>query len=106
MRIFKNFYKIGFLSIWFLMPLLISRCSKESVCPGSVRAEFKNFEGVDGCGWIIQLKNGSNLEPTNLSEFGITPKDGKKIWINFHEISAASICMVGKIVEIDCIAER
>tara|TARA_B110000438_G_scaffold258697_1_gene267548 strand:+ start:345 stop:476 length:132 start_codon:yes stop_codon:yes gene_type:complete len=33
--------------------------------------------------------------------------DGKKIWIKYHTVTdAASICMVGGFVEIDCITER
>jgi hypothetical protein len=42
----------------------------------------------------------------NLNDFNITPTDGMKVWVKYHEVAGASICMVGPIVEIDCLAKR
>ncbi|MEN8122384.1 MAG: hypothetical protein ABFS35_18710 [Bacteroidota bacterium] len=65
---------------------------------------LKNFTGLDGCGWIIQLSDSSKLEPINLDEFKIDLEEGKKVEIKYHERNdLGSICMVGKIVEIDSI---
>jgi hypothetical protein len=62
--------------------------------------------GLDGCGMVIELENGDKLEPTNLSNFEIDVEDGKKIWVEYHGVWMASICMVGEVVEVDCIGER
>jgi len=86
--------------------LHLSGCNK-STCENAKRAKLKNLTGLDGCGMVIQLPNGRYLEPTNLHEMDIEIKDGQKIWVSYHvEPNMSSICMVGDIVEIDCIATR
>jgi len=55
---------------------------------------------------LIELGDGKKIEPVNLDEFDIKPEDGQKIWVKYHQIDAASACMAGKIVEIDCISIR
>ncbi len=96
----------GFLFVWFSINILISGCSKEGVCQNSKKAEFVNLTGLDGCGFVIKLNNGDQLEPVNLSEFNIKPHDGMKIWVEYHEVAAGSICMVAPTVEIHCLKER
>ena len=83
----------------------LSSCQKGG-CKEAVKAEFKDLTGLDGCGIVIQLSDGSYIEPQNLSDFSITPEDGKKIWVQYHSTQGGSICMVGDIVKIDCISER
>ena len=85
--------------------IILSSCKKEG-CFGSVKAELKDYTGLDGCGMLIKLNDGSILEPTNLTDFNISLEDGKKIWINYDENNGASICMVGKMIEINCISDR
>jgi len=86
--------------------LTLTSCEKESDCPNAVKATFTDLTGLDGCGMVIELENGDRIEPVNLSDFEIDVEDGKKIWVEYHSFSGASICMVGEIVEIDCIGER
>jgi hypothetical protein len=85
--------------------LILSSCQK-SDCINSEKAVLKDLTGLDGCGIVIELANGTRLEPVNLSEFPIIPEDGKKIWVKYHITAGGSICMVGDMVEIDCILER
>jgi hypothetical protein len=81
-------------------------CSKNS-CLNSEEGVLKNYTGLDGCGWVIVLEDGTKLEPTNLTEFDLLLEEGKKISIRYEQISdAASICMVGEIIKIKCIKER
>lgn len=90
----------------FILVLHLSGCNK-STCENAQKAKLKDLTGLDGCGMVIQLPNGSYLEPTNLHEMDIEMTDGKKIWVSYHfPPSMASICMVGDIVEIDCISPR
>ena len=82
-------------------------CNKESECENSHRAKLVNMTGLDGCSWMIELNNGTRLEPTNLNDFNINLQDNQKIWIEYHPApQLASICMAGEIVTIDCISER
>lgn len=84
----------------------ISACNKNKSCTDGVKGKFVDATGLDGCGMIIELNSGKKLEPKNLSEFDINIADNQKIRLKYHLTSGGSICMVGEIVEIDCIAER
>jgi hypothetical protein len=57
---------------------------------------------------LIVLDNGDKIEPSNLNSFSSTVSisDGQKVWVKYHEIGGASICMVGSTVEIDKLEER
>lgn len=83
----------------------LSSCDKCSQCKRGELATIRDFTGLDGCGWVIVLNNGENLEPKNLHSFGLDLKDGMKIKVKYHEEWGASVCMMGKLVEIDCIKE-
>ncbi|MFT6922193.1 MAG: hypothetical protein ACJA1C_001195 [Crocinitomicaceae bacterium] len=98
-------FKLIIVSLGVLV-LLSTSCDKASNCDNAVKAELKDLTGLDGCGMVIELSNGDRLEPTNLSDFSINIADGQKIWVEYHVTSGASVCMVGEIVEIDCIGER
>ena len=101
----KIFYqKILLLS---LIVLTIYSCNKESECENSHSAKLVNMTGLDGCSWMIELNNGTKLEPTNLNDFNINLQEHQKIWVVYHTAAQmASICMHGEIVTIDCISER
>lgn len=72
-----------------------------------MNAELRNFTGNDGCGWIITLEEGTNLEPTNLAEFDIVLEEGKKVSIRYKQSKQGqSICMIGDVIDIECINER
>jgi hypothetical protein len=90
-----------------LIALLLLACNKNK-CADSVKAELKDLSGLDGCGFVIELENGNKLEPLNLSDFDINLNDGKKVWVSYHLTTnmIATACMVGDIIEIDCITKR
>lgn len=85
--------------------VLFTSCSSESGCSKSVHVKMRNLSGLDGCGWVLQLNDNSYLEAQNLTEFEIEFKEGKDLHVAYKEIGGASICMVGKIVEITCLTE-
>lgn len=90
----------------FIVAFLFFSCNR-STCENAKAATIEDYTGLDGCGLVIKLQTGEVLEPTNLNSFNITPTDGMKVWVKYHELSGmASICMVGPIVEIDCLAKR
>ena len=80
-------------------------CKKDD-CSNGINAKFKDLTGLDGCGMVIELEDGTRLEPVNLSDISITPKDGMKIRLKYHSIEGGSICMVGETVKIDCLEKR
>jgi hypothetical protein len=105
--------------------LLFTRCEEEQplviTCDNAVLATVKNLTGLDGCGFVFELADGSRLEPQMLGYCGTPPLpkeitenplynfqwiDGQKVRIAYEEIpDAARICMVGKIVKITCLQE-
>lgn len=95
--------------VFFLLTfvlLIFSACNRTS-CDNAQAATIVDYTGLDGCGLVIKLQTGEVLEPTNLNGFNITPSDGMKVWVKYHELQdVMSICMVGPIVEIDCLAKR
>lgn len=100
----RNYMKVFFLLTFVL--LIFSACERTS-CENAQAATIEDYTGLDGCGLVIKLQNGEVLEPTNLNDFNFTPTDGMKVWVKYHELqNVMSICMVGPIVEIDCISKR
>ena len=85
--------------------LFFVSCDRTS-CENAQAATIEDYTGLDGCGLVIKLQNGDVLEPTNLNDFNITPTDGMKVWVKYHEVGMMSICMVGPTVEIDCLSKR
>jgi hypothetical protein len=87
----------------------------------STPAVVKDMTGLDGCGFVFQLQDGSVLEPFIVFECGTPPLppdppanpltgfefiDGKKVMIDYELVDdAGSICMVGKVARITCITE-
>ena len=70
-------------------------------------AVLRDFTGLDGCTWIIQLPDGANLEPINLSNFDILPVNEKEVLISYiTRPDMASICMVGTIIELEHIEAK
>lgn len=90
-------------------------------CDNGVFATVKDLTGLDGCGFVFELADGTRLEPQRLFYCGTSPLPkevtedplydfqfvhGKQVRIGYEVIpDAVSICMVGKIVKITCIEE-
>lgn len=91
--------------ILLVSSLILSSCDRSS-CENAQAATIEDYTGLDGCGLVIKLQNGAVLEPINLNDFNLTPTDGMKVWVKYHEVGMMSICMVGPTVEIDCLAKR
>tara|TARA_B100000508_G_C11465884_1_gene282600 strand:+ start:90476 stop:90769 length:294 start_codon:yes stop_codon:yes gene_type:complete len=94
------------LSYLLFCSLFLISC-KKSDCENSVKATFVDKTGLDGCGMVIEVSDDEYVEPRNLDEFSINPKDGMKIWVTYDVLTdQASICMIGDVVEVKCIKER
>lgn len=90
-------------------------------CDNAVSATVRDLTGLDGCGFVFELENGTKLEPLIMFYCGTPPLakeitedplfnfewiDGKQVRIAFKEVTdRASICQVGPIVKITCLEE-
>lgn len=88
-----------------LLSMTLFSCMKQA-CSDGVKATMKDLAGLDGCGYVLELEDGTRLEPLNLNEFDFTPKDGVKLRVTYKEEPSGSICMVGPSVRIECITQR
>lgn len=104
---FKIFHQKILVLTFIVLTLCINSCNKQIECENSHSAKLVNMTGLDGCSWMIELNDGTKLEPTNLNDFNINLQENQKIWIVYHTAAQmASVCMHGEIVTVDCISER
>jgi hypothetical protein len=102
--------KILFFSLT-LVALATASCEKitcdegpENPCDGGVTATILDYTGLDGCGWVIRMNDNSVKEPINLMDFDLDLIDGQEVYVSYHLApEMASFCMVGELIEIDCI---
>lgn len=105
--------------------IIVFSCNQDNVEPDhgncGVEATVRDLTGLDGCGFVFELHDGTRLEPIRLFYCGTPPLpkevtedpllnfqfvDGKKVRIGYEEVNAyTSICMVGKMVKITCLEE-
>jgi hypothetical protein len=107
-----------------LMAMMFSACDDNLMqvsCNDGVRATVRDLTGLDGCGFVFELEDGTRLEPNRIGYCGTGPLpkeitedplfdfefvDGKQVIIGYEEVEdMASICMVGPIVKIICLEE-
>jgi len=100
------------------MSLGLFHCSDEPECAScncSTPATVVDLTGLDGCGIVLELEDGSRLEPwvdsagDCVTMTGLDAskwEDGAKVYIDYDVFSAVSICMVGERARITCIRER
>lgn len=94
--------------------LALSACHKKNADVATPPAKgdimqigtLKDLTGLDGCGWIIQLDNGVKLNPSNLADFKITLKDGKRVSVDYQiQDGVMTTCMSGKSAKIILLQE-
>lgn len=107
-----------------LAAAVLIQCSPEEIVPEendlegcTTPATIRNFAGLDGCGYLLALNDGSILEPLKLVMCGPPPQsimtlhdplfdfqeDGLKVFIDYGDHEGVSACMAGKLVRITCI---
>jgi hypothetical protein len=89
-------------------------------CYRGVEATLRDLSGLDGCGFVFVLNDGTKLEPIRLLYCGTPPLpkevtedplfqlewvDGKKVIIGYEVTKALNACMAGPIVKITCLTE-
>ena len=106
-----------------LILTLMSSCADE---PGYVSCEVpatvRNLAGLDGCGWVFELSDGTKLIPywpwfcgtpplpkamTDDPLYNFDYVEGKVVLLNYELMpDISSICMAGPVVKITCLSER
>ncbi|GGF23487.1 hypothetical protein [Hymenobacter cavernae] len=71
----------------------------------NVRATVRDLTALDGCGFVLELPNGTRLSPDAQVWEGFTPYEGQQVLIRFIEVNRATTCQVGRPVHILCITE-
>lgn len=111
------------LALVFIIILFFYSCNEEPIVriKCGTPATVRNLTGLDGCGYVFELANGSFLEPQRAFYFCGTPPlpqevtedplynfefvEGKKVLIGYELTKSASICMAGAVVKITCLTE-
>ena len=110
-------------ALMIVLSVIASSCeegpdpSKQCATPAIVR----DISGLDGCGFVFELKDGTRLVPVPLLFCGTPPLpqeitehplynfefvDGKQVIIGYAETNEfADVCMAGKTVLITCLQE-
>lgn len=114
-----------FLIILTAAALMFTSCNEEEkvethACRTLVT--IKDLTGLDGCGFVFELSDGTMLEPYRIGYCGVgetdLPKeitedplynfefvDGKKVLVGYESTKMMSSCMAGTVVKITCISE-
>lgn len=69
-------------------------------------ATIRNLAGLDGCGYVLELAGGQQLEPHGATWNAYAKHDGELVSIGYEPTQEASICMAGQGVLLNCIQAR
>ena len=101
-----------------LLLLAMSQCTDEALHRCATKATVRDLSGLDGCGFVFELPDGTRLKPAIVGYCGTPPLpkeviqdplfdfefvDGKEVFISYEPVASASICMVGPTVKITCL---
>lgn len=108
-------YSLLLLASLFALSIVFSGCYEEDEADKNGRADclnqatFQDFTGLDGCGFLLILQDGQSeerLEAVNLADFDVVPTEGMEVCIDFTDATdAASICMAGRLIELQSIVQ-
>lgn len=59
--------------------------------------------GLDGCGFLIELDNGTKLNPVEYAVKSFNFEDGQRIRFSYKEVDMMNVCMAGQTVKITCL---
>ncbi len=109
----------------FFLAILVFGCAEDEVIRHDdlktclTPATIRDYSGLDGCGYVLELNDGTILEPVVLVVCGPPPQsimsiddplskfktDGMNVLVNYESYNGGSICMVGELVKITCIQQ-
>ena len=104
-----------------ILAAILFNCTDENSVeqPCSTPATVRDFTGLDGCGFVLELESGKILIPLRIGYCGTPPlpkeitedplydfdwEDGKRVMIDYTIEDMANICMTGQVAKINCIS--
>ena len=96
----KNLIVPKFVFVLLVSALLSCKNQEQATLnqPSGIPATVIDYRELDGCEFLIQLRDGTKLQPVNLdNKF---KKDKLEVLITWKKYDGASICMAGTMVEI------
>jgi len=85
---------------------IISCADQKSAANCGTPATLLDRHNLDGCGWMLELEDGTMLRPTFSSEIrsSLDFEDRMEVKIDYKELTdQLNICMAGKPVLVTCI---
>ena len=82
-------------------PAPIDWCGTDDYLPCEDHVYFvlRDYDGLDGCGWVLENTLGEVYEPTNLGDYVSSPNDGEVVWLMVSSTDMASILSLIHISE-------
>ncbi|MBT1703041.1 hypothetical protein [Chryseosolibacter indicus] len=97
-----------------LVAVSFSNCSENAEASCKTKATVRDLTGLDGCGYVFELEDGSRLVPVLSATHtegkdkdalsGFEFKEGKVVLIDYKLTASVTTCMSGATVEITCIS--
>jgi len=69
----------------------------------AVEGILRDMTGLDGCGFLIELDNGTKLNPVEYTVKSFNFEDGQRIRFAYEEVDMMNVCMAGQTVRITCL---
>jgi hypothetical protein len=111
-------------SPFLLIFFFITNCADQEIVQEKVGGQcstpaiVRDYSGLDGCGYVLELHDGTILEPVKLIVCGPPPQsamtlddplheyktNGLNVFVDFEDFDGGSVCMVGRLVKITCIS--
>ena len=91
-----------------ILTLLFSSCDRIDTSEMQ-EGVIKDMSNLNGCGYVVQLNNGTILEVENLHEFNIDIENNKEVWVKYQSnplICIETMCQLGEVVSLENMIER
>jgi len=88
--------------------LLFTACDDDTggIQPNAQEGIVRDYTGLDGCGYIIEMLGGDKLEPVEMADTSFHFYDGQRVEVWYTELTNINtLCMAGRTVRIDSIRE-
>ena len=87
-----------------LILCVIASCTPKTSTEGcTTEGTIRDMTGLDGCGFLIELDNGTKLNPVEYTVKSFNFEDGQHIRFGYEAVDMMNVCMAGQTVKITCL---
>lgn len=103
--IFLMKHILTFLIIFSVILSVFTACnpSKKISNQCSTEGTLRDMTGLDGCKFLIELEDGSRLNPVEYSVKSFNFEDGQQIRFSYEKVETMNVCMAGQTVKVTCL---